>query len=109
MTPMTSSWIPQSRIRVAVGLALGLAVLGVAGGLWWRGALVLLVPALGAGWAALVMLRIRDQLSARGGGWERPIHEAVAASLDLAPTSQASTTSAGSSKEMARCSPPTRT
>jgi SAM-dependent methyltransferase len=52
--------------------------------------LVLLVPAFGAGWAAFLMLRIRHQLSPRGGGWERRIHETVAARLALPPDSQAS-------------------
>jgi len=84
----TSSWIPQSRIRLAVGLTLALAVVGVTGSFWSRGALVLLIPALGAGWAAFLMLRIRRQLSARGGGWERRIHEMVTSRLALPSSSR---------------------
>ncbi|CAN5487694.1 hypothetical protein BH10PSE5_BH10PSE5_14060 [soil metagenome] len=86
----TSSWIPPARIRLAISLAAAFAVLGVAGSLWWRGAFVLLVPALGAGWAGFLMLRIRHQLSPRGGGWEDRIREAVALRLNLPPSSRAS-------------------
>lgn len=82
MSDETSSWIPRRRIHFVVGLALALAVLGVAGTAWSPAALVLLVPALGAGWAAFVMIRIRQQLS---GGWERRIHELVVARLALTP------------------------
>lgn len=84
----TSGWIPNSRIRLAVAAALSLAALGVAGSFWWPGALILLVPALGAGWAAFVMLRIERQLSPHGGGWRRRIHEAVASRLELPPGSR---------------------
>jgi hypothetical protein len=77
MSTGTSSWIPRKRIRFAVGLALAFAVVGVTGSVWSRAALVFLVPALGAGWTAVLMLRIRQQLSPGGGGWERRIHELV--------------------------------
>jgi SAM-dependent methyltransferase len=85
MSAPTSGWIPRRRIRVAIGLALGFAVVGVAGSAWSPAALALLVPALGAGWAAFVMLRIRHQLSPDGGGWEGRIHDLVVARLTLAP------------------------
>lgn len=80
MSADTSSWIPRGRIRVAVGLALGLAAAGAVASAWSLAGLALLVPALGAGWAAFVMLRIRQQLS---GGWERRIHELVVERLAL--------------------------
>jgi len=86
----TSSWIPRRRIRVAVVIALGSALAALAGSLWSPAALLLLVPGLGAGWAAFVMLRIRWQLSTGGGGWERRIHELVVSSLSLPADSQAS-------------------
>lgn len=90
MSERTSNWIPSRRIRIAVGLALGSAVAAGLGGLWSPIALVLLVPALGAGWAAFVMLRIRRQLSSRGGGWERRIHERAIERLALPRDSRAS-------------------
>jgi len=86
----TSGWIPRRRILVAVGLALGSALAALVGCLVSPAALVLLVPALGAGWAAYVMLRIRWQLSTGGGGWERRIHELVVSRLSLPADSQAS-------------------
>lgn len=51
----------------------GVAVIGVIGSVSSRAALALLVPALGACWTAFVMLRIRQQLSPDGAGWERHI------------------------------------
>ena len=86
----TSSWIPRKRIRFAVGLALAFAGVGVIGSAWSYAALVFLVPALGAGWAAFVMLRILQQLSPGGGGWERRIHELVVSRLALSSDSQES-------------------
>lgn len=83
MTRHTSNWIPRRRIRFAIGLALALAVAAVVGGLWSPFAFTLLVPALGAGWAAYVMLRIARQLAPDGGGWERRIHEFVVTRLAL--------------------------
>jgi len=88
MNARTSSWIPRSRIRFAVGITLALAVAGVIGSFWWRGTLLLLVPALAAGWVAFLMLRIRYQLSPGGGDWERRIHELVASRLGLTTSSQ---------------------
>ena len=88
MNARTSSWIPRSRIRFAVGITLALAVAGVIGSFWWRGTLLLLVPALAAGWAAFLMLQIRYQLSPGGGDWERRIHEFVASRLGLATSSR---------------------
>jgi len=90
MSPGSSSWIPRKRIRVAAGLALAFAVLGVVGSVWSYAMLAFLVAALGAGWATFVMLRIRQQLSPGGGGWERRIHELVVSRLALSPDSQAS-------------------
>jgi SAM-dependent methyltransferase len=90
MSTETSSWIPRKRIRVAVGLAAAFAVVGAVGSVWSRAALAFLAPALGAGWAAFVMLRIRRQLSPRGGGWERRIHELVVARLALPSDSRVS-------------------
>jgi hypothetical protein len=90
MSAETSNWIPRKRIRIAIGLALLLAVAGMVGSLWSSAALVLLLPALGAGWAAFVMLRIRWQLSPGGGGWERRIHELVVSRLALPSDSRAS-------------------
>lgn len=93
MTPEPSHWIPRKRIRTAVGLALALAVAGSVGSVWSRAALLLLIPALGAGWAAFVMLRIRQQLSPSGGGsggWEGRIHELVVSRLALPCDAQGS-------------------
>jgi SAM-dependent methyltransferase len=90
MSAGTSSWIPRKRIRLAVGLALAFAVVGVIGSVWSSAALALLIPALGAGWAAFLMLRIRQQLSPAGGGWERRIHEFVVSRLGLSSDAQAS-------------------
>ena len=84
-----SSWIPRRRIHIALGLSLALSGVGVIGSFWSRAALALLVPALGAGWAAFVMMRIRHQLSPRGGGWERRIHELVVTRLALPSDSTA--------------------
>ncbi|MDQ0465015.1 SAM-dependent methyltransferase [Caulobacter ginsengisoli] len=90
MTARTSNWIPSRRIRFVAGLALAFAAAAAVGSRWSLLALLLLVPALGAGWAAFVMLRIRRQLSpGRGGGWERRIHELVVSRLGLAPDSRA--------------------
>jgi SAM-dependent methyltransferase len=90
MSAGTSSWIPQKRIRFATGLALAFALAAAIGSLWSLAALALLVPALGAAWAAFVMLRIRHQLSASGGGWERRIHEVVVQRLALPSESRVS-------------------
>jgi len=95
MSVQSSNWIPRRRIRFAVGLALLFAVTGVTGSLWSSATLVLLVPAIGAGWAALVMMRIRWQLSAGGGGWERRIHEFAVSRLALPPDTQASVLDVG--------------
>jgi SAM-dependent methyltransferase len=77
-----SHWIPWKRIRVAIVIALGFAALAIAGTLWSLWALLLLIPAAGAGFAAFVMLRIRSQLSA---GWQQRIHDLVADRLAFAP------------------------
>jgi SAM-dependent methyltransferase len=90
MTAATSNWIPWKRIRVAIALTLAFAIAGLIGAAWSRAALLLLVPALGAGWAAFVMLRIRRQLSARGGGWEQRIHGLVVSRLSLDAAAKAS-------------------
>lgn len=90
MNTGTSSWIPSRRIRFTVTLALVLVTASVIASLWSPFALVLLVPALGAAWAAFVMLRIRRQLSSKGGGWERRIHQAVVSRLALSPDAQIS-------------------
>lgn len=90
MSTEISSWIPRKRIRFAVGLALAFAAAGVIGSVWSRVALVLLVPALGAGWAAFVMLRIRQQLSPGGGGWEHRIHELVVSRIALSSDARVS-------------------
>jgi SAM-dependent methyltransferase len=90
MSATASGWIPRRRILATVGLALGSALAALVGCLVSPAALVLLVPALGAGWAAYVMLRIRWQLSTGGGGWERRIHELVLDRLSLPADSQAS-------------------
>ena len=90
MSDGTSGWIPRRRIRVAVGLAAAFAVAAVIGALWLPVAMVLLVPAVGAGWAAFVMLRIRRQLSPGGGGWEHRVHELVVSRLSLPTDSRAS-------------------
>lgn len=90
MTADVSSWIPRKRIRIAIGIAVAFAVLAIVGSLLSPAAWVLLVPALGAGWASFVMVRIRRQLSASGSGWQQRIHELVADRLDLAPDSTAS-------------------
>ena len=90
MSVATSSWIPRRRIGVAAGLAASLAVAGIAGSAWSPVALLLLAPAIGAGWAAFLMLRIAWQLAPDGGGWERRIHELVAARLSVAPDAEGS-------------------
>lgn len=76
-----SHWIPAKRIRVANLIAASLVVLATAGSLLSLWALLLLVPAAGAGIAAFIMLRIRSQLSA---GWQQRIHDAVADRLGFA-------------------------
>jgi len=83
MTQQRSSWIPRRRIRIAIVIALAFAIAGIAGSAWSAFALALLVPALGAGGAAWVMLRITRQLAPNGGGWERRIHDLVVARLAL--------------------------
>lgn len=86
MVGETSNWIPQRRIRIAILIALAFAALAVAGSLLSIWAVLLLIPAAGAGFAAFVMLRIRRQLS---DGWQQRIHDAVIARLALAPDSRA--------------------
>lgn len=91
MSVASSRWIPRRRIRIAIGLALAFAIAGVMGSVWGsRAALCLLFPALGAGGAVFVMLRIRHQLSPEGGGWERRIHDLVVSRLCLPSESQVS-------------------
>lgn len=90
MSAETSHWIPRRRIRIAVSLALSVAAAGLVGSFWSHAALVLLLPGLGASYAAFVMLRIRAQLSPSGGGWERRIHERVVARLALSSEAQLS-------------------
>lgn len=77
-----SHWIPWKRIRAALLTAAGLTVLAIVGSLWSLWALLLLVPAAGAGVASFIMLRIRRQLSA---GWQQRIHDTVADRLAFAP------------------------
>ncbi|MCI3134726.1 class I SAM-dependent methyltransferase [Phenylobacterium aquaticum] len=89
MTARTSNWIPSRRIRQAGALALGLAAAAAVGALWSPLFLLLLIPALGAGWATFVMMRIRDQLSPGRGDWERRIHQSVVARLAPPPDAQA--------------------
>lgn len=91
----TSSWIPMKRIRFAAGLALAFAVVGVVGALWSLAALVVFIPALGAAWATLVMLRIRRQLSPAGGGFEHRIHQLAVSRLALAPDAELSVLDVG--------------
>ncbi len=86
----TSRWIPAQRIRFAVMIALTMTMIGMVGSVWSPLVLLLLIPGLGAGWAAFVMMRIRSQLSPRGGGWERRIHDFVVSRLALTPDSRAS-------------------
>ena len=89
MSKETSGWIPQKRIRLAIGLALAFAAAAILGSVWLsRAAFAFLVPALGAGWAAFVMLRIRQQLSSVGGGWERRIHKLAVSRCALSSDSQ---------------------
>ncbi|MEO5492699.1 MAG: class I SAM-dependent methyltransferase [Sphingomonas sp.] len=78
----TSNWIPRRRIRLAILIALFFAATAVMGALRSPWALLLLIPAAGAGFAAFVMLRIKRQLSA---GWQQRIHDSVAHRLALAP------------------------
>ncbi len=80
-----SKWIPSRRIAFARLLALGLLLAAVVGYLLWPPLALLVVPALGAGWIAFVMTRIRAQLSGDGDGWERRIHDLVTDRLDLSP------------------------
>lgn len=81
-----SNWIPLRRIRIAVGIAALCAVGAVVLSHWSPAAWLLLIPALAAGGAAGVMLRVRWQLSDTGGGWQRRIHDAVVARLALPGT-----------------------
>ncbi len=90
-----SNWIPRRRIRIAVGLALAFVVLALAGSLWSPFALLLLMPALGIGWVAFILMRIRHQLSPGGGGWERRIHDAVIERLALPVESKAAALDVG--------------
>ncbi|HEX2590387.1 MAG TPA: class I SAM-dependent methyltransferase [Rhizomicrobium sp.] len=83
MSGETSNWVPSRRIRFTIGLALFIALIGIAASVWSPFALLLLLPALGALWAAFIMLQIRRQLSSRGGSWEHRIHELVATRLAL--------------------------
>ena len=95
MSAEVSNWIPSRRIRVAVVLASALTVAAVVGSAWSFAALALLAPALGTGWAAFVMLRIRHQLSPGAGGWEGRVHDLVLARLSLPTDSRASTLDIG--------------
>lgn len=90
MSASHSGWIPQSRIRIAVGVAVAFVLAALAGSLWSPFALVLLVVAAGAGWAAFIMMRIRRQLSPGGGGWERRIHAHVASHLGVSSATRTS-------------------
>jgi SAM-dependent methyltransferase len=81
MSDGTSNWIPSSRIRVAIAIALLLAIVAIVGSAISPFALALLIPAFGVAAAAFVMLRVRHQLSANGGGWERRIHDLVVSRL----------------------------
>ncbi|HTQ12321.1 MAG TPA: class I SAM-dependent methyltransferase [Rhizomicrobium sp.] len=83
MSAGASNWIPRRRIRIAVALALAFATAAAVGTSWSPVMFVLAIPALGAGWAAFLMLWIRRQLSADGGGWERRIHDLVVSRLAL--------------------------
>lgn len=69
-----SNWIPRRRIRLAMLIALFFAAVAVMGALRSPWAWLLLIPAAGATVAALVMLRIKQQLSA---GWQQRIHDLV--------------------------------
>lgn len=87
MSGGSSNWIPVKRVWIALGIAGALAALALAMS-WWSGfALLLLLPASGAGWAAFVMTLIRQQL---GGGWEHRIHQLVVDRLALAADSNVS-------------------
>jgi SAM-dependent methyltransferase len=66
-----------------VTLAAALTTAALAGAALSEFALVLLVPAAGAAWAAHVMLSIRRRLSDSGGGMERHIHNLVVEQLVL--------------------------
>lgn len=83
-----SNWIPKRRIRIALAIAAGLAIVALAGTIVSPFALVLLLPAAGAGWAARVMVNVRRCLSDGGGGVERRIHDLVVAELALAATAE---------------------
>jgi SAM-dependent methyltransferase len=89
MSDGTSNWIPSSRIRIAIAIALLFAIVAIVGSAITPFALALLVPALGVAAAAFVMLRVRHQLSAGGGGWERRIHDLVVSRLALPPDAHA--------------------
>jgi SAM-dependent methyltransferase len=90
MSAHTSNWIPRRRIRIAVGLALVFVAAAGVGTMWSPVPLIFVIPALGAGWTAFVMLRIRRLLSPDGGGWERRIHDLVVSRLALPADSQLS-------------------
>ncbi len=90
MSTETSNWIPRKRLRFVVGLAIAFTAVGALGAAWSRSALVLLLPALGCAVAALVMVRVRWQLSPSGGGWERRIHQFVISRLSLGPEARVS-------------------
>lgn len=95
-TGTSSGWIPLKRIRVAAGLALAFAALGVLGSVSsssWM--LAFFIPALAAGWVAFLLMQVRRQLAPSGGGWERRIHELVAARLALSPDTRASALDVG--------------
>lgn len=85
MTAETSRWIPRRRIRIAFVVAAVLFAAAVAGALVSQLALLLLLPALMAAATGLVMLRVRYQLSPRGGGFEQRIHSLVVDRLPDAP------------------------
>jgi len=89
MSAKHSSWIPHTRSRIAIGLMLALVLLAIVGSLWSPLALVLVLPALAAGFVVAVLSRVRHQLSHHGGGWEGRIHQLVVSRLAL----PASTTS----------------
>ncbi|MEO5937545.1 MAG: class I SAM-dependent methyltransferase [Sphingomonas sp.] len=78
----TSNWIPRRRIRLAILIALFFAAIAVMGALRSPWALLLLVPAAGAGVATCIMLEIKRQLSA---GWQQRIHDLVTDRLAFAP------------------------
>jgi SAM-dependent methyltransferase len=86
--PTVSNWIPRRRIRIAATIAAGLTIGALTGVALSAFALVLLLPAACAAWAAHVMLSIRRHLSDNGGGTERRIHDLVVAQLALDPAAE---------------------